>query len=238
MSFRLRYSQWFAIVSLTAISILLLCLVIGIRIDGDPYRGVLGRWLSQSLGRAVHLNGDVALKLSFHPELVVSDIRIEQPTGFGSKEFAQLGKLQFRLDLLPLWHGQLRADRLSASDVQIALIQTSDGQANWIFNPATPSTPTESQQNNSATDIAAHFDIRKIQIERLQITYQGAGARPAHFLLEKLEAQLPADGQLLVDATGRVNKNLPYAIHIRGGSLQKLTEGKAAWPLEWQLNFA
>ena len=238
MSFRLRYSQWLAIVSLAVFSILWLCFVIGIRIDGDPYRGLLGRWLSQSLGREVHLNGDVSLKLSFHPELVASDIRIEQPPGFGNQEFAKLAKLQFRIDLLPLWRGQLRADRLSASDVQISLIQTSDGHANWIFKPATTPTPTESKQNNSATDIAAHFDIRHIQIERLQITYQGAGARPAQFLLDKLEAQLPADGQLLVNATGSVNKSLPYTMHIRGGSLQQLTEGKTDWPLEWQLNFA
>ena len=238
MSFRLRYSQWLAIVSLAGLSILLLCLVIGIRIDGDPYRDLLGRWLSQSLGREVHLNGDVALKLSFHPELEANNIRVEQPAGFGNQEFAKLGKLQFRLDLLPLWHGQLRADHLSASDVQIFLIQTPDGHANWIFKPAVTPTPTEAQQNNSVTDIAAHFDIRHIQIERLQISYQGASARPAQFLLEKLEAQLPADGQLLVNATGSVNKSLPYAMHIRGGSLQQLTEGKTAWPLEWQLNFA
>jgi uncharacterized protein involved in outer membrane biogenesis len=135
MSFRLRYSHWLAIATLAVFSILLLCLVIGIRIDGDPYRSLLGQWLSQSLGRTVHLNGPVALKVSFHPELEASDIRIEQPTGFGHQDFAKLGKLQFRLDLLPLWHGQLRADRLSASDVKILLIQTSDERANWIFNP-------------------------------------------------------------------------------------------------------
>ena len=238
MSFRLRYSQWLAIGSLAIFSILLLCLVIGIRIDGDSYRNLLGRWLTQSLGREVHLNGDVALKLSFYPELEASDIRIQQPEGFGNQEFATLGKLQFRLDLLPLWHGQLRADRLSASDVQISLIQTSDDHANWIFNSDTSQKPNEPSQSSSATDIASHFDIRQIQIEHLQITYQGAGARPAQFLLDKLEAQLPADDQLLVNATGSVNKSLPYAMHIRGGSLQQLTEGKTAWPLEWQLNFA
>ena len=69
MSFRLRYSHWLAIATLAVFSILLLCLVIGIRIDGDPYRGLLGQWLSQSLGRTVHLSGPVALKVSFHPEL-------------------------------------------------------------------------------------------------------------------------------------------------------------------------
>jgi len=238
MSFRLRYPHWIAFVSLAVLAILLLFLFIGIRIDGDPYRGLLGRWLSQSLGRAVHLHGAVALRLSFHPELEANDIRIEQPAGFGKQEFAKLGKLQFRLDVLPLWHGQLRADRLSASDVQILLMQTSDGHANWIFNSDTSQKPNEPTQNNSATDIAAHFDIRKIQIERLKITYQGADARPAQFALEKLDAQLPADGQLLVNATGNVNKNLPYSVNVRGGSLQQLTEGKSDWPLEWQLNFA
>ena len=238
MSFRLRYSHWIAFVSLAALAILLLFLVIGIRIDGDPYRGLLGRWLSQSLGRTVHLHGAVALMLSFNPELEANDIRVEQPAGFGNQEFAKLGKLQFRLDLLPLWHGQLRADRLSASDVQISLMQTSDGHANWIFNSDTSQKPNEPKQTNSATDIAAHFDIRHIQIERLKITYQGAGARPAQFALEKLDAQLPADGQLLVNATGSVNKNLPYSVNVRGGSLQQLTEGKTDWPLEWQLNFA
>ena len=238
MSFRLHFSRWLVAAALVIISLFLLSLFAGVRIDGDPYRGLMNRWLTQQLGRSVHINGDVALILSLRPELIASDIRIDQPKQFGTQDFARLGKLQFRLDLLPLWRGQLRADILSASDVQITLIHTSEGDANWIFHPESHLPSTQIQEANSSTDIAAHFDIKLIRIERLLVSYQGESARPSQIQLDKLEARLPADGKLSIDASGRVNQEMPYSLQIRGGSLQQLTEAKTPWPLNWQLNFA
>ena len=90
MSFRLHFSRWLVAAALVIISLFLLSLFAGVRIDGDPYRGLMNRWLTQQLGRSVHINGDVALILSLRPELIASDIRIDQPKQFGTQDFARL----------------------------------------------------------------------------------------------------------------------------------------------------
>ena len=238
MPLRLRKLRWLAAISLMALLTLLLCLWIGLRINADPYRGLVGRWLSEQLGRAVHLEGAVALEVGIHPRLIVQGIRIQQPQGFTGSEFARVGELQLRLDLLPLWHGQLRAESLSASDVEVLLIHAPDGRANWIFDASSDTPSADTPQTTSASSIATHFDIKHIRIERLRVTYQGAGTKASQLVLDKLDAQLPADGLLSVNASGRIDQNLPYTLKIHGGSLQQLTEGKSPWPVELQLNFA
>ena len=238
MFLRLRHLRWFTALLLTGFFALLLCLWVGIPIDANAYRGWLGRWLSEQLGRIVHLEGAVALEVGIHPRLVVHGLRIQQPQGFIGSDFARVGELQIRLDLLPLWHGQLRAESLSASDVELTLIQADSGQANWIFDSANETSAVDTQEPTSASAFTPHFDIKHIRIERLRVTYKGTSEKTSQLALDKLDAQLPANGQLSLNAKGHINQDIPYTLKIRGGTLLQLTKGKSPWPVELQLSFA
>ncbi len=136
---------------LTGFFALLLCLWVGIPLDVNAHRGWVGRWLSEQLGRVVHLEGAVALEVGMRPHLVVHGLRIQQPQGFVGSDFARVGELQIRLDLLPLWHRQLRAESLSASDVELTLIQADSGQANWIFDSANETPAIDTLEPPSAS---------------------------------------------------------------------------------------
>lgn len=238
MFLRLRQVRWFAALLLTGFFALFLCLWIGIRIDANAYRGLVGRWLSERLGRVVHLEGAVALEVGIRPHLVVHGLRIQQPQGFVGSDFARVGELQIRLDLLPLWHGQLRAESLSASNVDVSLIHADSGQANWIFDTANETPAKDTQETISASTITTYIDIKHIRIERLRVTYQGTGTKISQLALDRLDAQLPANGQLSLNATGHINQGIPYTLKIRGGTLVQLTKGKSPWPVELQLSFA
>ncbi len=67
------------------------------------------------------------------------------------------------------------------------------------------------------------------------MTYKGTSEKTSQLALDKLDAQLPANGQLSVNASGHINQHLPYTLNIKGGLLKQLTEGKSPWPVELQL---
>ena len=53
----------------------------GIDVDAQRWREPIAATLSRALGREVRLEGPARLALSFHPALIVRDVRISQPAG-------------------------------------------------------------------------------------------------------------------------------------------------------------
>lgn len=216
-------------------------LVVGISIDGDRYRGTLSRLASKQLGRELRLDGQVRLVLSLRPALTVKQARVLQPAGFGGEDFLQVGELQVRLDLWPLLRGRLRADTLAASDVSLSLVQREDGSNNWTFGqPDTappPPTGVAVDDGFQASDAAA-IDIQRLALQRIRVSYRGDDGKPMVATLDTLEASAPAGGKLALQASGKVDDRLPYALQVNGGSWSEFAAGGKGWPLALTLDFA
>lgn len=242
------WSAWAA----AALVLLLACvawvLLIGIEINGDPWRGSLSRLASQQLGRELRLDGDVKLRVSLKPALLVRDARLLQPRGFenAGDDFARVGELQVKLDLWPLMRGRLRTDTLSASDVTLSLVQHDDGSNNWTFGtpdtrpdakPAAADHATGNDSGFSASDAAA-IDIRRLALKNIRVIYRGDDGKPMQASLDTLEAAAPADGKLALHAEGKVAQRLPYTLQVDGGSWTDFATGRAGWPLAMTLDFA
>ncbi len=228
------------------LSVLMLLVIVasaGVEWDGDRYRGVLSRWLSDQLGREAHIDGQLAIKLGLRPRLLVRQLRFDQPPAFGQGDFLRVGELSFQLDLLPLLlRGQLRAERLSATGVRLNLRQAADGSANWVIAPAAraqaQAPEAEEAGSADAAALAARIDIRELALSDLQVNFQGAGEKPLSFTLDSFDAQLPVDAGLVATGKGRVQQTLGYQLNIRGGSLRQLALAESAWPVQMQLEFA
>ncbi len=236
-------TRWRVLMALlaTLLTGLAVAVMTGIDVDAEPYRGLVSRWLSGQLGREARIDGPLQMELGLRPRLRVRQLRLAQPARFGSGDFLQVGELRVELDLLPLLRGQLRADHLSASGVRLDLRQTADGAANWILTPD-PSIPEPSAQKDAgaaeAARLAAHFDIRALQITDLQVSFKGQGAKSLRFALDSFDARLPADAGVIATGKGRVQQTLDYQLQIRGGSLRQLASADSPWPLTMQLEFA
>lgn len=238
------FTRWRVLIALLVLALvaLLTAAALGIAINGNPYRGLVSRWLSVQLERDVRIDGQLALELGVRPRLLLRQLRLAQPAGFGNGDFLQVGELRFELDLLPLLHGQLRAERLSASGVRLDLRQAADGTANWTLRSAGPADTGASQPTDAggegAASLAAHFDIRELHINDLQVSFRGQGARPVSFALDSFDARLPADAGVVATGKGRVQQTLGYEFRLSGGSLRQLASAGSAWPVSLQLEFA
>ncbi len=209
----------------------------GIPLDLGAQRGMLARLLSERLGRDVHIDGALQLRIGLRPQLRVRGLRIAQPAGFGGGDFLRVGTAEAHLDLLPLLRRQFRADRLSAHGVQIDLRQLDDGRANWTFATGdAPAAPANG--DGSFMQEAAGIDIRDIDLDEIAVSYRGGSAPPREFRLERLDAALPIGAGVRLRASGKVERTMPYALAIDGGELRALLSGQPGWPLSLSLDFA
>jgi uncharacterized protein involved in outer membrane biogenesis len=224
---------WFALAALVYVA------VIGVRIDASSFRNNAASLLSSKLGRAIRFDDTLQLEISLRPSLLIRQVHIAQPAGFGEGDFLQVGELRMALDLLPLLQSRLRAEELSGRDVRLLLKQKADGSNNWTFLPAA-STPAPEPSKDEALSLqdAAHIDIHRIALTAVAVEYRGVNDKAQFFALDKLAASLPAEGAVTLMAEGTVDNFLPYQLAIKGGSLASLAAGRQPWPLEMKLDFS
>ncbi len=236
-SVRRRLGRIAVRVFLILVAALAAAVLLGIPVDLGWQREAVARLLSAKAGRAVHIDGELQLRIGLRPQLLVRGVRVAQPAGFGSGDFLRIGTIEVKLDLLPLLRREFRADRLLARDVRIDLRQRDDGSGNWLFGLAAAEEDTSDSAGFSASD-AAGIDIRDIELGNLTVVYQ-AGSAPLHeFRLERLQAALPLGSGITLRASGKVERAMPYELVIDGGELAALLQGRPGWPLSLQLDFA
>ena len=215
--------------------------LIGIQIDAGPYQEKISTLLTKKLGRSVHLKGELKLRVSLFPALLIRDVHIAQPRGFEGGDFLQVSEIKIALDLLPLLNKTIQAEELSGQDVKVLLQQQVDGRNNWTFD--LPDDKSEVKEQDAASDalsveqIAASIDIKKIALTDLQVTYRGVNGKEQHFALDNFEAAVPAHAGLHATASGRIDNDLPYKLQIKGGSLVSLVAGREPWPVSIKLEF-
>ena len=132
-----RALRWtlIALAALILVPVLVAFLIawLEISISAGPWRDRIGGAATEMLGREVKLEGPLELVPSMRPVLKVGGIRVSNPPGFSSPEFAYLGEAQLRLDLSALLTDVIRVNELSANNVRVHLEQTADGRANWVL---------------------------------------------------------------------------------------------------------
>lgn len=232
-----RPRRWRKVAAVTGVALfaLLLAALSGIDLDIGTRRAAVGRLLSSQLGREVRIDGAMHLRAGLRPQLRVRELRIAQPLRFDGGDFLRVGELEVRLDLLPLLLGHYRAERMAARDVSLALAQHDDGSNNWTFGSVAAG--TDDGGGLSAADFSG-IDIRQIDLDDVRVVYQGGTASPVEFRLDRLDAALPIGGGVVLRASGRVERTMPYRLSVDGGELRDLLSGKPGWPLSLQLDFA
>ena len=172
MNRNVKIASWTAAV-LAAVLVLLLILIA--TFNWNRARPWLSERVSQALGRAVAINGD--LTVNWHrnhadgwlralvpwPQFTARDVSIGNPAWAKEAQFAHLDALRFDLSPLPLL-----GHRISLSSVQLVqptvhLQRDEDGRATWTFTPEHADKPS-----------AWTLQVGSIGLDRGQITLADA----------------------------------------------------------------
>jgi len=209
----LRSLKWIAGILL---SLLLLVVLLAAFIDWNLLRAPIGRWVSNSSGRSLAINGDLSVDVSWPPRIVANDIVLGNAAWSRQPEMARIKRLDFRINLVKLLAGHLEIPELTLSEPHVALEVNHDGAPNWVFNV----------QNNPGEFPV----IDKLSIDHGSASYSDPGSNTELQFELKTREGVPVLS-LEIDGKGRF-KGLPTSLHAQGGALLSLRSVDNPYPIK------
>ena len=127
-----RIFKWTFITALfLPVLIIAVLLIAPFFMDIQKYKPQIENRVSEITGRPFTLGGDMRLSLFPLAGLSLSDIRLDNPPGFETRDFLSVKSLEVRLKLLPLLSKDIRITRFSLKNPMITLIKNRKGAGNW-----------------------------------------------------------------------------------------------------------
>ncbi len=177
------------------VGVLLLAAFVGPMLyDWSRFKPEIEARLEQALGRAVRIEGPVALSLIPAPRFSAGDLVVANLPGGSDPVMARVKRLRLNLALLPLISGGIKIDSLTIEEPSLLLEQLADGTPNWVFGKAEgqpqasqgiqgkgkPIRPPAADSNDKSADIG----VDRLLMREGTVTYRpakGAPIRLDHF---------------------------------------------------------
>ncbi|MCU0804108.1 MAG: AsmA family protein [Burkholderiales bacterium] len=228
-----------AVAAALGLAAIVVLAVIGIPIDVAPWRERLSAAATDALARPVAFEGPIELRLSLHPSLRVGGVRVDNPPGFASREFARLGDVRIELALAPALRGALRFRAIEARDARIRVERTVEGKVNWQFGALGSAREPEPTRASPVSDDgrALHLEVGRIDIRNVALEYFDAVTNRSRFFdLDELTEDSQPGQPVALRVRGRVDKSFPYALSLAGDSGDPLFAGEP-WPFTLDFEF-
>lgn len=196
-----RWSRY-ALLLFSAVTILLLGLVVYITITFDPnaYKAQIIQLVKDRTQRNLKLEGDIQLR--FFPGIGVRTGRITLSEYRNEEEFAAAEQVRVSLKLLPLLQRQLILDEIVITGLKASLIRFRDGRTNIDDLVAKREDPEQFE-----------LDIARVHMEKAAISLsdEASGAR---FLLRDLDLEADGMGALSRSGSSMVESKVKVAFRM------------------------
>ncbi len=206
---------------LSSIAVFLLVIAAGIYFfEWNMLRGPIAKRVEQATGRSFAINGDLHVKLSMTPRITAEGLVLgNAPWAKQQPNMAQIGRLDFRVELLPLLRGRVVLPELSLSEAQVALEKNAEGVANWQFD-------NKKDENKTPPDIGS------LTLDRAHITYLDPAIKTDFATdISTIAAGEPNAGQLKISGRGRV-KGMESSADGVVGSVLALSSAEKPYPIK------
>ncbi len=241
-----RLLRWGAAVlaALLLVPVLAVLLIgwLEITISAGPWREQIAERISERIGRRVTLEGPLELVPSLRPVLKIGGIRVANPPGFSSAEFAYLGQARLQVDLDALLHRVVRFREVRAENVAAQLERSADGRVNWLFHLQRDASPgpaaAPSGGGPTAQAPAVGIDVKQVLLRQVSLQYFDAGTgKRNYFQLDELIGEARRGEPLRVSLHGSVEKRFAYSLNFTGGTTEALRDARAPWPMTIDFEF-
>ena len=135
-------------------------------IDWNGYRDKLEAYGQALSGRAVAIDGPIAVRLFPWPRLEASDVSLANPKGFESLPMLQAGKVTVHLALSGLVSGQIRVEQIDLDRPVLNLALNAKGEGNWHITPEKALMETGLLNNVQLDEIHVSNGALKLRDER------------------------------------------------------------------------
>lgn len=203
-------------------------------IPTEVYRKEVTERAEASLGRKLEINGDIKLRIIPRVQLVLEDVVLHNPNGFGVKDaapFASLKTLRLTVNIWKLLDKELIIEEFELSEPHITLIETAKGKTNWEFKTAQAEEPAKTAEKSASS--VPQIQLPELSIKDGRIDYLPAD-KQKHATLEQVQLSLrlpDMNESASVDISGVYNTLLPF--HVKGD-----ITSPAAWLAGKETSFA
>lgn len=199
--------------------------------DYNQLKPVVARMVADATGRELVINGDLHLAVSLTPTLRVEDIVLGNAPWGEAVPMAHLQRLDAKLDLMALLHGQISVDYIVMDGLTL-ILQSDADHANWEFEVSGAAAVEE-----AASELALRPTLRDVRLTNADVTYiDTALGRPMHLLLDRADFTAEAyDGPIKASMKATFQGVAVEAL-AELGSLKHLVEsGAEPYPVKLEL---
>lgn len=151
-------------------------------VDWDRYKPDLEAYGQKLTGRAVEIDGGVAVRLFPWPRLEANNISIANDPAFGDAPLLAADKIVVKLSLAGLFNGTLDVESVAVEKPHLNLIRNADGRMSWTL------TPDQSVRNGTL--------LARVKLDQISVSNGSAwiedGTRKFSTNLSKLNLNLAA----------------------------------------------
>jgi uncharacterized protein involved in outer membrane biogenesis len=218
--------------------------------DFNQFKPTIIEEVKKATGRNLALGGDIKLKVSLSPSLVVEQVALSNAKWGAKPQMISAKRVEVRIQLIPLLFSEIKLDKLVLVEPEVSIEINKEGKSNLDFTPpagqAAPGQPKVAKQPSPTKAPSAKQEelslpplaFREMIIEKGLVSYSDLQTGEKHTLaLESLKGSLPGmDKPVKLDAKGAIDgENFTLAGVV--GALDGLTGGGSPWPVGVKLGF-
>ncbi|MBU0499331.1 MAG: AsmA family protein [Gammaproteobacteria bacterium] len=206
-------------------------------LDVNKYKPMIVEEAKKATGRDLAIGGNLSLKVSLSPALVVENVTFANMPGGSRPEMVTMKRFEAEVALLPLLHGGIQVNRLVLIEPDILIETDKHGKGNWVMGPA-ESAPAPAAKKEEAPQPAAksgglpNVAIEEIRIEKaVFVNRDGAAGTSMKVDIDHLVLRAKSlAGPLSIDLAGALDGK---AFEVKGttGPIADLMAQKP-WPLD------
>jgi hypothetical protein len=216
---------------------------IGVRVDLGGLRAPVQAAASKLLDREVRIDGSLTLVPTWSPTVEIQGLRIANPPGWSTPEFARMELARVTVGVWPLLRRRAVVREFTAQGVEVDLERTASGRVNWLLAGSEPEAarsedPAAASPRDPATGWIRELAIEELRLIDLIVDMNDAlGGPEGRFELSDLEGALGTHEPLHLTARGKLGPE-PYDLVIDGGPPIDLLRADAPWPLALAFDLA
>ncbi len=215
----------------TVVTLLMVALAVGAvalvavvkSIDMAAYRRALTEAFAAQTGHRVDIGGTLALKLSWSPKLVATDVRITDAAGGSPVDLVRISRVEAEIRLLPLLRREVEVRWLRLVNVDLQVDRGKFGRGKWRLDAIKP--PPGGGNIPHTT-----LNLGRVSIDKGRLRIAEASGATTSITLERLVLDAEA-GPLSLTLSGSIDQR-PFDVSAVGGSVADITRQLRPFPLK------
>jgi hypothetical protein len=139
-------------------------------VDLSRFTGTVAEAVRRQTGRELTVGRGPHLRISLLPSIVLEDVALSNAPWGSRKEMVRVERVELRVKLLALLHGEILVDRLVLAGPDVLLETDEKGEGNWVFNP--PGQAASFETPGTEGSLLSRVAIRGVRMTDALLAYR------------------------------------------------------------------